>query len=136
MCLYDEVTVEGTTLDDMDQGVFTAYLRRYHDPTWLETLTMEQLAVNMKLARREGDRPELTIAGLLLFGRDPQRHLPYSGISAISFRGSEVGESEILLSKEIQGRLDQQIEDSALFVERNTFVTSELKDWRREDHPQ
>lgn len=133
---YDEVTVEGTTLNDLDQGVFRTYLQRYHDPAWLETLSLEQLAVNMKLAKRTDDQIQLTIAGLLLFGREPQSHMPYTRVSAVSFRGTEVGESEILLSKEIYGRLDQLIEDSALFVERNTFVTSELKNWRREDHPQ
>lgn len=134
--VYDEVVVATASLADLDREAFEAYFRQHYDPDLLNTLSWEQLLVNMRLAQTVGSEARPTIAGLLLFGDDPQRYLEYARISAVTFRGADAGEADILLSKEITGRLDRMIDEAGVFLGQNTFVTSQMNGWRREDQPQ
>ena len=124
----DEVVVEQSTLADLDQEQVVAYIAEQYGPDLLEEVPLEQLLGNLELADRAGDEITLTVTGLLLFGARPQQLLPYTRISAVSFVGTELEESAILLSQEIEGRLDQMIEQANLFLARNKFVTSECRD--------
>ncbi|MFQ5856084.1 MAG: ATP-binding protein [Anaerolineae bacterium] len=133
---YDEVAVEGSSLADLDREGFESYITAHYGTDLLDQMSLDRLLINMKLARQEGTETLLTVAGVLLFGRHPQRLLPYARISAVSFEGTELDEGGILLSQEIEGRLDQMIEQAGVFLARNNFVTSEMQGWRRVDRPQ
>ena len=69
----DVVPVEGTSVEDIDDRAFSAYFnRRYEESSEYAGLTREQLLQNLGL----GDGRELNLAGLMLFGRNPQRWRP------------------------------------------------------------
>ena len=61
---------------------------------------------NADLLTNEG---EMTVAGALIFGINPPKHLSQSGISFARFTGNEI-DSELLDKKEIDGNLDVVID--------------------------
>ncbi len=74
---------------------------------------------------------EATVAGLLLFGINPQRHLPYAGISFAHFAGDEI--TEDLIDKQvIEGALGFQV-DSALVFINNLQRPSRIEGSRTKD---
>lgn len=105
---YDESAVAGTGLDDVDFQAFDDFLNLAYGYPPDETRTPQErtrLLRNLKAMR--GD--ELTIAGLLFFGRRPQDYLPTARVDFARFAGASAGEV-ILDRKELGGRLPQQLE--------------------------
>jgi len=80
---YDETPLPRLTLTDLDLDA----LDRYLEATGQEELksNREQLLMNWGLL--SGGHP--TIAGNVLFGREPQGHLPFAQINAARFPGAE-----------------------------------------------
>lgn len=83
-----------------------------------------------------------TVAGMLLFGRDPNRFLPQAGIDALALPGAEKDYAAIervglrgpmapLLTR--AGKLAEPglVEEAVSFVRRNTRVTAVLEDGAR-----
>ena len=63
-----------------------------------------------------------TVAGILIFGINPQRFLPFARITFAHFVGSEITE-ELIDKQNIEGNLDEQI-DKSLSVIKNNFLNS------------
>ena len=85
--------VSGTGLGDLD-------LRRLHEyfvergqeaPEEDDEAQWHRLLVNLEILREteQSDRPAASVAGLLLFGSAPARHLPYATIDAAAYPGAE-----------------------------------------------
>jgi len=134
---YDETPVLSTTLDDLD----LAYLSRYYERQFKEPLDetgvpLSMLLQNMRLAASVGETTHLTLAGLLLFGHHPQRHLRYTRLTAVCFAGSEPDEGFIRDHRDIEGKLAEIIEGAVAFLQANTRITATMSGLRREDHPQ
>ena len=88
--LADEMGVYGTTLDDIDEKAFSRYFRREFGMTYEEKgLTFEE-ALRAKRVLRNG---ELTLAGLLFFGKDPQSIKPAFAVKVVSYFGNDPGGS-------------------------------------------
>ena len=69
----DVVPVAGTSAEELDDKAFSAYFdQRYGASGQFSGLNHEQLLRNLGL----GDGRELNLAGLMLFGRNPQRWRP------------------------------------------------------------
>lgn len=66
-----------------------------------------------------GDGRELTLAGLLLFGRQPQRWRPAFQVKAVAFPGTSLADSRYLDSEDIGGTLLEQFKGSFAFIRRN-----------------
>src|SRR5262249_27158248 len=81
---FDETPVDGATIDDSDTEAIDAFLRSHYEPG----ATARRLHYLHALKCLDtGDVP--TGAGILLFGRDPQRWFPDAQISAVSFEGHQ-----------------------------------------------
>lgn len=79
--------VYGTTIDDIDEKVFSNYFIREFGLSYDKMgLSFEQ-ALGAKRVLRNG---QLTLAGLLFFGRDPQSEKPAFTIKAVSYFGNEL----------------------------------------------
>ncbi|HCL13975.1 MAG TPA: transcriptional regulator, partial [Pseudomonas sp.] len=112
----DVVPVAGTSVADLDEKAFAAYFnRRYGQGSELAGLPLEQLLQNLGL----GDGCELTLAGLLLFGRQPQRWRPAFQVKAVAFPGTSLADSRYLDSEDISGTLLEQFKGSFAFIRRN-----------------
>lgn len=111
----DELETEAT-IDAFDINFFN---QRYHyyfknEIDKLE-IPFEQLLTNIKLLKNE----RLTLAGLLLFGKKPERIRPQFRIKATTFDGEELSEDTFKDKQEIQGKLIEQYHEAIIFVRRN-----------------
>lgn len=108
---------------------------------------IERLLENIKVMVRIEGQYYLTISGLLIFGKYPERLLPQAGIIAVRFRGEEM-DYNMVDKKEIIGSLINQydykgeiiseggIEQAIKFVQSHTPISSRMEGVRRIDIPQ
>lgn len=112
----DAVPVTGSSVADIDAKAFGEYFqkrfRQSPEQTGFKTL---QLLENLGLAN--GGTPNL--AGLLLFGKTPQRLRPAFDIKAVAFPGTVLHDRHYLDSEDIDGNLQEQYRRSLAFIKRN-----------------
>ena len=72
-----------------------------------------------------------TYAGLLLFGRQPQRWIKGAEVLAVRFSGTEMDDS--FVRQTIGGTLPEQIRKAEAFLIENMTVQSRMKNWQRSD---
>lgn len=110
--------VLAATVDDLDAGLLDQRFSTLRHVRWGDLSHEERTRVlsNAEILHSELGRP--TIFGLLAYGREPQRHLPHALVSCVSYPGADV-EAELVDRVEARGRLDEQIEAAAAFIERN-----------------
>jgi ATP-dependent DNA helicase RecG len=135
--------VSGATLADLDQRRLRDYFGRIRDqqvPPDNDEAAWRTLLVNTEVMIEEG----VTVGGMLLFGKTPNRFLPQAGIDAAAFPGTEKdyaareratlrGPMTPLLGA--AGALVENglVEEALNFVRRNTPVTASLDNGRRID---
>ena len=112
----DELPVPGATLADLDMEAFRAYYERRFEQS-LEEVEIEpyQVFENLGLAR-DG---QINLAGLLLFGNNPQQFRPAFVAKAIVYPADVVDEGRFLDSEDISGNLAEMYEGMFAFVQRN-----------------
>ena len=116
----DEVPVEGTTSGDIDLQHFGAFFeKQYGEPldNMLDKagISLGQLLNNLGLAREA----TLNLAGVMLFGRNPQRHRPAFVIKAVSFVGNDPAGNKYRDSQDIEGCLRDLYKGMISFLTRN-----------------
>jgi len=145
--LYGMKPAPGGRFEDLDQR----RLRNYFEdvlageaPSPSATSEWIELLTNVDLMVREGEVDAPTIDGLLLFGRNPKRHLPQSGVRGLVFAGEE-SDYAAQADEELRGPLAPLLDskgeiveaglvDQALaFVQRNTRSAASLEGGRRVD---
>ena len=72
-----------------------------------------------------------TYAGLLLFGKQPQRWIKGAEVLAVRFSGTEMDDS--FVRQTIGGTLPEQIRKAEAFLIENMTVQSRMKNWQRSD---
>ena len=125
---YDATAVQGTGIADLNLAALDRHFSQYGFNLSAED-DKPRILANADVMTENG---EATVAGLLLFGINPQRHLSYAGISFAHFAGDEITEN--LIDKQvIEGGLGFQV-DSALAVLRNNLKRpSRIQGSRTED---
>jgi len=94
----DELETEAT-IDDFDINFFNQRYRHYFkDEIDQLEIPFEQLLTNIKLLKND----RLTLAGLLLFGKKPERIRPQFRIKGTTFDGKELSENAFKDKEEIQ----------------------------------
>ena len=125
---YDATAVQGTDIADLNLAALDRYFSQYGFDLSAEQ-DKPRILANADIMTEAG---ETTLAGLLLFGINPQRYLPYAGLSFAHFAGCEVTE-ELIDKQVIEGTLTFQV-DSALAVIRNNLQRpSRIQGSRTED---
>ncbi|HHH41564.1 MAG TPA: transcriptional regulator, partial [Chloroflexi bacterium] len=76
-----------------------------------------------------------TVAGLLLFGREPQRFLPYAYVTAARIPGEDPS-GEPSDRKRIEGTLFQILKDTSRFLRLHLPVSHQIKGFEPEAHPE
>lgn len=110
----DSMPVLDTNQTDIDRPTFKDYYqKRYHEE--LPEEISPRLLQNLGLLKSK----QLTLAGLLLFGKNPPQFKPAFVIKAIVFPGDKVDVSQYLDNEDIEGNLLQVYKDSFAFVRRN-----------------
>lgn len=141
--------ISGSSFDDLDIRRLRDYFRRVRQqetPEPEDPAPWIRLLINTEIMTEEGGQQACTLAGLLLFGRNPSRFLPHAGIDAVAYPGPEKtyaarerasvrgsltplftrsGRGEVLLEE--RGLVEQAVD----FVRRNTRVEVALEDGAR-----
>jgi ATP-dependent DNA helicase RecG len=109
---YEQTALAGVTLSELDDGVIAEFSEKRHlrSPRG-EKLGARDLLVDSGALDAAGN---VTVAGMLLFGRNPQRSLPQSGAVWVRFAGTEPhgqgNTPSYMRREEIDGSLSQIIE--------------------------
>ncbi|OGB32735.1 MAG: transcriptional regulator [Burkholderiales bacterium RIFCSPLOWO2_12_FULL_61_40] len=112
----DVVPVADTTSADLDEAAFRRYLeQRYGANQPDPAQPLDSVLQNLGL----GDGRELTLAGLMLFGRNQQRWRPAYSIKAVAFYGTSIADSHYQDSQDISGTLPTQYTEALAFIKRN-----------------
>ena len=112
----DEVPVAGTKVTDIDRRALEEYVEnRYREPLEETDQSLARLLRNMGLARDD----MLTLAGLLLFAKKPERFRPVFMIKAVALPGRELHDTRYLDSEDIFDHLAGQYQRGLAFIKRN-----------------
>ena len=112
----DEMPLAHTNLDDFDRFRFKYfYEQQYGQEIESSDVSTERILSNLKLLKS----PHLTLAGLLLFGKEPQRIRPQFMVKAVAFIGNSLGGTEYLDSEDINLTLSEQFKNTMGFLKRN-----------------
>ncbi len=112
----DEVPVEGTTAADVDLPHFREFFdKQYGEPLEEGDAPMNRVLENLRLAK-DGT---LNLAGLLLFGSNPQRHRPEFVVKGVSFVGTDPAGNKYRDSQDIGGCLRDIHAQTMSFLKRN-----------------
>lgn len=144
---YGVKPVLGAGLDTLDMRRLRDYLVRVLKGTAPDEGDSEQwqsLLLNLELATASTGRVTATVNGTLLFGSDPRRDLPQSGIRAVCYPGRQPdyatrADQELRGPMVLLGAADGSMVEIGLveqawdFVRRNTMPTAFLDGFRRID---
>lgn len=108
----DEMKVPYTSIEDIDTEKVKKYLVAVSDEDEPITPT---LLKNINVTKEY----QLTLGGLLFFGKNPQKYRPAFCIKAVSFFGNELGGSDYRDSEDIVGTIPEMFQKSISFFTRN-----------------
>ena len=115
--LADEMEVYGTSIDDINKDIFSDYFKREFGQTFEEKGLTYQEALKAKRILRNG---QVTLAGLLFFGKDPQQIKPAFTIKLVSFIGNDISETHYRSKPpDLHGTIAQLFHDALHFLKVN-----------------
>ncbi|HEX7180482.1 MAG TPA: RNA-binding domain-containing protein [Thermoanaerobaculia bacterium] len=126
---YDETPLLRLAIQDLDLAAFESFLEETGQSYLLGD--HERLLENWSLI--SGGHP--TVAGILLFGRKPQQHLPYAQINAARFPGTD-SSLDPLDRKDLAGRLLEVIDQAERFLDLHLPVPHEIRGFEPEPKPE
>jgi ATP-dependent DNA helicase RecG len=131
---YETETVPGTTRADFDDEILREYLDRREARGAARTGPLGQLLFEIGATDQHG---QPTVAGILLFGKNPQAFLPQSGLVFVKFPStaprSEDGGAGYGRRDEFRGPLARVIERSWNVVWEEMRVGAVVNDLQREE---
>ncbi len=113
----DETIVQGSTSNDINIEFFKKFVSKKTGKTFDELkLTIDDILSNMGFMKDN----QLTLAGLILFGKNPQSFKPAFTVQCISFVGNEISTTEYRDKEDpFVGNLSDLYEQSISFITRN-----------------
>ncbi len=128
--VFDEQPVPSATSEDLNRPSLERFMGQASSIPWTDLLR------NTRVIAPDEDRAERpTVAGLLVFGKNPQEHLPLAYIEAAVYRRNRLTSEDLVHSQQIVGPVDEQIDIATGLVER-FMLKPARKPVGREDFPQ
>ncbi|MBI3698758.1 MAG: hypothetical protein HY238_28455 [Acidobacteria bacterium] len=126
---YDETPLPRLGVQDLDLDAFD----RYVDQTRQLDLGLDRDRLLYNWGLLLDGHP--TIAGIVLFGREPQRHLPFAQINGARFPGTDTA-VEPSDRKDFTGRLLDVIDEAHRFFYIHLRVPHEIRGFQPEPKPE
>jgi ATP-dependent DNA helicase RecG len=98
-------------LEELDSDAVKQFLTKTGQAETLSEISTERLLRSWRLT--SGNNP--TVAGLILFGRNPQHHLPFAQINAARIPGTNISNDPVD-RKDLTGRLLDVIDQAMRFL--------------------
>ncbi|MCS7060187.1 MAG: ATP-binding protein [Anaerolineae bacterium] len=117
----------GSGKDDLDWARAESYAAAHS----LKEPTVEDVLLRRGCIVMAGRRVRPTYAGLLLFGRQPQRWVRGAEIMAVRFNGASM--DDVFIRQTIDGVLPDQIRRAELFIAENLSRRARIGNWRRSE---
>ena len=127
---YDATDVERAKESSLNQTALDRYFNSY-DVSYME-MDQEEKSTLLKNTDIVSENGLVTIAGLLVFGTNPQRFLLNASISFAHYLGKEVSEN-LVDRKNIEGTLPDQVDAALRIIKNNLLTPSSIVGLKRED---
>jgi len=113
----DETLVNGTTINDIDDDFFKEFIDKKHGKSIDELgQSVSGLLSNMGMLRNGN----LSLGGLLLFGKNPQQYRPTFTVQCVSIVGNDISSKDYRDKEDpFTGNLQELYEKTLSFVTRN-----------------
>jgi ATP-dependent DNA helicase RecG len=125
---WESQTPTGATIEDLDWQKVEAYVRGM---AHLGEATAEDVLMRRGCLIKQGRRLRPTHAGVLLFGKQPQRWVRGAEILCARFSGVEMNDA--FTRQTISGTLPDQIARAEAFLHDNMAQRSRISAWKRAD---
>jgi ATP-dependent DNA helicase RecG len=125
---YDRLSVDGTSIKDLNFTKIDDYFDRYQIDFSNED-NPKRILSNTDIL---DDNATVTLAGLLIFGINPQRYLSDACISFAHFAGTGISD-ELIDKQVINGTLDQQVDTALAVIKNNLKKSSKIEGTKRLD---
>jgi ATP-dependent DNA helicase RecG len=125
---WESVTPGGSSRDDLDWDraeTYAASAMSVGEPT------VEDLLLRRGCIVRQGKKLKPTYAGLLLFGKQPQRWVRGAEVLAVRFNGTSM--DDVFTRQTISNTLPEQIRRAELFILENLSQRARIGSWQRSD---
>ncbi len=136
---WERAVCPRATLQDLDMKLVERYLshRAERSRRNLRFVSQEDLLVGLEGAEQDSTTGKLrpTNAGMLMFGYDPQLHVPQSEVVCIRYADSR-GVGKYIDRKNFTGNLPELIDKTAEFITMHTRVGARIVGFKREDLPE
>ncbi len=114
----DETIVANTTINDIYKTAFDKFIEKKHNGRNLEQINISfpQYLLNMGVLKEN----QLSLAGLLLFGDNPQKFKPAFTVNCVAFKGNDASTSYYNDKKEpFTGNLQKLYNQTISFIVQN-----------------
>lgn len=128
---YDESPLVRLGLEELDLDAVRRFVDQTAQTHHLLEIAPDRLLRSWRLTA--GDHP--TVAGLVLFGRDPQQHLPFAQINAARIPGTDIA-NDPSDRKDLGGRLLDVIDQAMRFVQLHLRVPHTIRGLEPEPRPE
>lgn len=132
---YDETLLLRSTLTDLDERNFEHFFQRVYQRSAFANGGIEPLLQNLRLVGEVHGKLHLTIAAMLLFGREPQRFLPQAHIAAARIPGNDLS-APPSDAKQVNGSLYDIFEDTARFLQIHLRTAHHIQGYAPERYPE
>lgn len=127
---WDQTPVDGATLADIEPAAVRRFLQVARtERQWDVRAETPVKQVLRQLGLLANDR--VTVAAILLFGRNAQQFLPQSVVRCGRFKGTDA--VHFLDMDAVAGNVIEQVERAMAFVKRNIRMGVEIRGLQRED---
>ena len=131
---YESKAVADAGLLDLDEGRISRYLDQVGlppDADALQALLSRGCLTRLTAEGLPAAEPAPTVAGLLLFGRDPQRFLRSAEVICVRYAGDVMGDE--FVRQDIGGVLADQVRQAEAFVTSNMRRGMRIRGLAREE---
>jgi len=111
----DAIPILGVRAESVERRALAKVMRRIGEPPPRSDKAAWAQMERMGLVRAD----QLTFAGLLLFGKHPQRVMPQFSLKAVYFSGEDETSTSFLDSEDYEGRLPDLYSNAFAFLRRN-----------------
>lgn len=125
LLFVDEMIVPETGIADIDKDKVQEYLQKINEDSVDFDIDREQIYRNIGILKDH----RVSLAGLLFFGKNPQRYRPAFCIKAVAFYGNDIADTEYRDSIDITGTIPRMFEEGMRFFNMNLFHTQQGQDF-------